>query len=249
MSEQIGLNHIFNFNFRSCTQHGVDDKKKSIFAHYDAGWNVSAIYQHLFPANNRTLINQYLQMSTEITKSQQWSLAAKDGAILASISIGANIITLLSGKIAEPSVMLSLAMTILTFAVLVAKIAGSYLLLKKQLTAFGSQTGLGMFGYGLKVTLFSSILCAAFTAINLLYLSADSISQAMDSVMQMYSNMLDSNSLEMLDRLEEYMPLYSTISQFIWCYLLGIVFSRIIDGSRKDRSNPFGNSINNQETL
>lgn len=190
-------------------------------------------------------------MSTEITKAQQWSLAAKEGAILASISIGANIITLLAGKISEPSVFLSLVMTIVTFAVLVAKIAGSYLLLKKQMTRFGSETGLGMFGYGLKVTLFSSILCAAFTAINLLYLSADTVSQAMDSVMQMYSSMLDSNSMEMLDRLEEYMPLYSTVSQFIWCYIVGIVFSRIIDGTQRAKSNPFGNSStdNNQETL
>lgn len=181
-------------------------------------------------------------MNTNLTKQQAWNRAAKDGAVLASITIGASVISIVIDKITAGSTSTITAALMMAASMLlwVAKTGGSYLLLKRQLAAFGNAAGNPgkLFGYGVKVTLFSSILCSAFVAVNLLYISADTMSAAWDTVMKMYSGQMDSNSIEMLESIKEYMPVYSTVGQFIWMYLIGIIFSAIISSSGR-RNMPF----------
>ena len=93
------------------------------------------------------------------------------------------------------------------------------------------------------MTLLSSILCAVFVAVNLLYISPDSTAATWDAVMQLYKGQLDSNSIEMLEAMKGYIPLYSTIGQFIWIFLLGIIYSGIISSMQRNNT-PFNNTAN-----
>lgn len=185
-------------------------------------------------------------MKEVTTKQQIWNSAAKDGAILACITIGAGLINILMNKITGNSTSPGTTMIAATVSMLlwIIKTVGSFLLLKRQVTVFSNANGDPgkRFGYGVKVALFSSILCAVFVAVDLLYISADTLSGTWDMVMQMYSGQLDSNSTRMLENIKEYIPVYSTIGQFIWMFIIGIVFSAIISSMRK--STPFGQDGN-----
>ncbi len=185
----------------------------------------------------------------EVTTNQQiWNSAAKDGAVLACITIGAGVINILISKMAgngASSTAFSMAAMAISAILWLAKTVGSFLLLKKQIENFGTACGNPgkRFGYGVKVTLLSSILCAVFVAVNLLYISPDSTAATWDAVMQLYKGQLDSNSIEMLEAMKGYIPLYSTIGQFIWIFLLGIIYSGIISSMQRNNT-PFNNTAN-----
>ena len=46
--------------------------------------------------------------------------------------------------------------------------------------------------------------------------------------MQMYSSMLDSNSMAMLEKMEDSFPQISFFSNLIYCFLFGLVLSAIL---------------------
>lgn len=174
-----------------------------------------------------------IKMNMDLTKQQVWNSAAKDGAVLASITIGAGLINLLTGKIFQDGAVV--VTMVISMAVWAARLIGSYTVLRNRIRRFGQKSAQPerSFGYGVKVTLLSSILCAAFVAIDLLYLSSGTLSSTWDQMMQLYGSKMDSNSMKMLESMKEYLPLYSTISQFVWMFLIGIIFSATISSAEK----------------
>lgn len=181
-------------------------------------------------------------MKTITSKQQVWNSAAKDGAILACITIAASAINIVMSKATgtNPSSGGTMLVMAVSSLVWIAKTVGSFLLLRKQIFDFGKAYGnpSKCFGYGIKVTLLSSFLCAVFVAVNLLYISPDSLSETWDLMMQLYDGKLDSNSMEMLEGMRDYLPAYSAIGQFAWIFILGIIYSAVISSMRKN-SAPF----------
>ena len=60
-----------------------------------------------------------------------------------------------------------------------------------------------------------------------------------DQVMQMYSGMLDSNSLTMMENMRASYPQIAFFSQLIYCFLYGTLLSFIL--SRYIPKDPFAN--------
>lgn len=179
-------------------------------------------------------------MGTNTSERQQvWSRAARDGAVLGAVSVAAGLLATAVPAVAGAGTAASIA----GIVIWAAKTAGSYILLKRQMVS-GPADGTP-FRYGLKVVLFSSILYAAYIAADLTFISPDRIKESFDLIYSMYNGLLDSNSMQSLEALEDSIPLYATVSQFIWCYLVGTVFSSIISSGIRRKDGPFGTGADN----
>lgn len=179
-------------------------------------------------------------MTTNTSERQQiWSRAARDGAVLGAVSVAAGLLATAVPAVAGAGAVASMAGVIIW----AAKTAGSYILLKRQIAS--RPVSGSPFRYGLKVVLFSSILYSAYIAADLTYISPDRIKESFDLIYSMYNGLLDSNSMQSLEAIEDRMPLYATISQFIWCYLFGTVFSSIISSGLRRKESPFGEDSDN----
>lgn len=186
-------------------------------------------------------------MNDKTNKGQIWNKASIDGLILSAVAVGANLLMFATGKIPAGSSTATLLLSLAVPVLWAGKTIGSYYLLKHLISKAMDKSPQikSAFSYGIKVTLFSSLVCAAYTAFNLLVLAPQSVSQTIETVIQMGQGALDSNSLAMLESFKDYIPLYSTVMMFITSYLVGIIFSAIIQNTIFKKTGPFTETSDN----
>jgi hypothetical protein len=173
------------------------------------------------------------QISEEDRKKQKesrlsfWGTSAADGLYLALVSI---CIMALGYFLTLPTWI----GTILSIAKLVASIWLLAYFMKQYCQALGKATFGQAFGFGMMTTVFSSILCAAFSFLVIEYLKPDLISQSLNTVMQQYQ----SQSAEMASAMEQVMDTYGNnlpqfmfIGSMLWYTFIGLIASLCIAGS------------------
>lgn len=95
-----------------------------------------------------------------------------------------------------------------------------------------------VFRFGTLVALLSALIYAAFSLAYLMYINPESLSEAMDSAMEMYESFLDSNSLESIEEMLPKLPTISFWTNLFYCWIFGTVLAAIF--SRNIPSdNPF----------
>lgn len=154
-----------------------------------------------------------------------WSKAAVSGAALGIFS--GIFIFLSAGGIKQP-----VLSGIVSFVLWAVKFAGCIWLMqffmKRLCREYGSATNADTFKFGTMAAFLSALIFSAIYLANVLFISPDIFSQQMESVMQMYSSMLDSNSMAMLEKMEDSFPQISFFSNLIYCFLFGLVLSAIL---------------------
>lgn len=95
-----------------------------------------------------------------------------------------------------------------------------------------------VFKFGVVVALLSALIYAAFSLAYLMYLKPDALTEAIDSAMEMYESILDSNSLESIEEMMPKLPTISFWTNLFYCWFFGTVLAAIF--SRNIPSdNPF----------
>lgn len=180
-------------------------------------------------------------MNEEITRKDIWDSAYLPGLVLGMVSTAYLFITQLITP-EGPSVLLSVSMSLLSLILWGAKFAGCIFLMKffmKRFCAeFPDATGADTFRLGTVIALLSAIIYAGAYLAYVTIIAPDTFAQTFETVMQTYSSMLDSNSLDAMEGLEGRLPSISFFSNLIYCFLYGTVLSSILSRSIPD-SNPF----------
>ena len=168
-------------------------------------------------------------MKKEYSSSASWNSAAIAGLIMAAVTIAAELVSALCGKVP------GMAGGLLAFLAWALKLVACAItfryLLKRFHASFDGVEYPQLQRYGLKLALFSSLLVAAYSLVNILVIDPDSIQAVLDNVRQSYSSMLDSNSEAALEKLLPRMPVYIGAVTVVYCFLWGWLFSSIFSRS------------------
>lgn len=100
-------------------------------------------------------------------------------------------------------------------------------LMKKLCMDYDGVSRRDTFKFGRLTALFSALITALVSYVTLQFIFPDAIAQAMDLVFSMYGSLLDSNSMEMLEKIEGSYAEISLVSTFLWCWLYGVILSAI----------------------
>ncbi len=162
-------------------------------------------------------------------ETSKWTLAAKDGLILAAVTVVVSTLTFLTEN------------TFLSTLLWLVKLVGSIWLLRVILKRYGdSHPDESTFGYGVIVCVCSALVCAVWTFVEFQFLFPGSVAEVFEqtysSISQMGSAMPDEFTDLMLKMEDNYAQI-NCISTFLWCSLLGVIFSAIL--SRAGRKSVF----------
>ena len=159
--------------------------------------------------------------------TSKWSLAARDGLILAAVTVVVSTLTFLTKN------------SFLGTLLWLVKLAGSIWVLSVIMKRYGKDhPGESTFGYGVMVCVLSALVCAVWAFVEYQFLFpgavADAFEQMYASIEQM-GGMVPDNFTDMMLRVEDNYAQINCITTFFWCTLLGLLFSAIIShsGARK----------------
>ena len=153
------------------------------------------------------------------SSNSHWNTAAKDGLILSLVTIVCMTLGLFNGN------------GFLGMVIWVAKLVGSILLLKFFMKRFSESEGPGSnFGYGVKVCLCSSLVCAAYSFLMYGWLFPEKVTEIFDSLLETMSSMgnMPDESRDIILTVEDNYPQLSCLITFFWCSFLGIILSAIL---------------------
>ena len=166
-----------------------------------------------------------------------WSKAAVSGAALGIFS--GIFIFLSAGGIKQP-----VLSGIVSFVLWAVKFAGCIWLMqffmKRLCREYGSATNADTFKFGMMTALLSALIYSAINLANILFVSPDFFAAQMQEAIRSYSSMLDSNSMAMLEKMEDAYPQIAFFSNLIYCFLYGTVLSAILSRNIPVRD-PFAN--------
>lgn len=166
-------------------------------------------------------------MKETVTGRILWNNAGKAGAVLGLVSAAFMFISQAMAGTGSPVV--STALNILLWTV---KFVGCIWLMRffmlRLCLRYDGVTNSVTMKYGAAIAFLSALIYSAFLLANLLFITPDLIDMQFDQMMQMYSGMLDSNSLTMMENMRESYPQIAFFTQLIYCFLYGTLLSFIL---------------------
>ena len=161
----------------------------------------------------------------------KWSLAAKDGLILAAVSVVVSTLTFLTDN--------SLLRTLLWLV----KLGGSIWLLWVIMKRYGkAHPNESTFGYGVIVCILSAIVCAVWAFVEYQFLFPDAVAEAFEEALTNFEQMgamMPDNFTDIIFKMQDNYAQINCITTFFWCSLLGLVFSAILARSTSGNRSVF----------
>lgn len=163
-------------------------------------------------------------MKKEFSSGVSWNSAAVAGLLMAAVTIILDYM---------PTLLLSLGAKgffggILVFFVRIIKIIACILLFKVLMFRFNDTVETDyarLQHYGLKLALFSSILVAGFSLVQILVINPETMTQMIQEVENMYQNMMDSNTMAAMEKMMSKLPAMTFFTSLLYCYLWGWILS------------------------
>lgn len=159
----------------------------------------------------------------DINKKTIIDKAAKTALIFGAVSV----LYLVWGFLLDPN-----ASTVLYQIVGLAKIVGLIILMRKCMQnlkdSYNNVSARELKQYGKYIALFSSVIVAVSTFVCLQFIFPDYVKTVMDLAYAQMGSMLDSNSITLLQEMENKMASYQCVGSLIWCYLYGYILSCIL---------------------
>ena len=170
-------------------------------------------------------------------KKYSISQTAINGLILASVTVVVSLILQFLSSSAIINTILNLAKTVGSIYLLwyfVAKLAAQW----EEITSKE------LFRYGMWTSLFSSIICAGYQLLMMtLFVTPDTLEDTVNQYLGMLEESGMAITAEMSDQLfnmAESLPQYTFIFTFVWCFIIGLIVSKIASSSLK-KVTPFSN--------
>lgn len=149
-----------------------------------------------------------------------WIDAARDAVFLALITVAAQALGTW------------LKMPLVAMLLNLVKLVGSMMILFRFMKRYAaSGRSCSVKGYGLRVCLFSSIICAVWAFAMYSFVFPDLVTETFEEIPAMLEGMqLPSESEEMLERMEDNFAQYSFFAVLFWDLFCGWLFSTILAG-------------------
>lgn len=167
-------------------------------------------------------------MKKSETNKTLWRIAGTDGLKLGLVSSAYMFLTVMLEK-ADINPVLN---SVLTFILWGAKFAGCILLMKYAMVRFvKTDSGISngdTFRLGTAAALLSAFVFSVFSYANVTIISADLYAEQLNTLMQQMAPLMDSNSLNLMDRYIERFPEMTFFSNLIYCFLFGTILSAIL---------------------
>ena len=163
--------------------------------------------------------------------SSKWSLAARDGLILAAVTVVVSTLTFLTKS------------TFLGGILWLVKLVGSIWVLRVILRRYGNDhPGESTFGYGVIVCVLSALVCAIWSFAQYQFLFPETVQEIFAELEQSFAQMgamMPEEFTDMMFRMQDNYAQINCITTFFWCSLLGVLFSAILSRTKRTSANPF----------
>lgn len=163
-------------------------------------------------------------MKKEFSSSVSWNSAALAGLVMGTATIILDYLPMLPALLGGEGMFADL----LGGALKIVKIVTCIYLFRVLMLRFFNtvQTDYARLQrYGLKVALFSSIVVAGFTMLQLLVINPDMIAQMVKSTQEAYQGMMDSNTATAMEKMMNMIPAFTFVFTLLYCYLWGWMLS------------------------
>ena len=165
-------------------------------------------------------------MKKEFSSSVSWNSAALAGLVMGTATIILDYLPMLPALLGGEGMF--------------ADLLGGALKIVKIVTCNTVQTDYARLQrYGLKVALFSSIVVAGFSILQILVINPEMMTQTIQAVQNTYQHMMDSNTMAAMEKMISKLPVITFFSSLIYCYLWGWILSTSF-ARRLFPVNPFG---------
>ena len=157
---------------------------------------------------------------TPSPESSKWSVAAKEGALLALVTVA---LTTVTTCLSENSLINTL--------VWIVKLVGTIWLLRFFMKKWGEvHEGESTFGFGFATSLCSAVIIAAYTFILYQYLVPDEIANVFETVESTLAGTpgITQDVIDKVLAMEDNYAQLSSITQFALCTLYGLIISAIL---------------------
>ena len=184
-------------------------------------------------------------MEQNAIRRQMWEDAGKAGLILGIISTAYLFLSQLLSGIQISSV-LSVAISTILWA---AKFGGCIWLMmyfmKRLVAKMPGADNSTSFRFGMIVSILSALVYSAASFANIAFISGDAIVEQTNLMLQQMAPMMDSNSMEHMDKMMEKLPQITFFSNLIYCFFFGTILSFILSRNIPSR-NPFENNTSEE---
>lgn len=180
-------------------------------------------------------------MEQKALRKALWEEAGKAGLVLGAVSSAYLFITQFLAEAEMPAIATMLLSTVLW----TAKFGGCIWLMMYFMKKFANQNpdihNNNIYRFGLAVSLLSALVYSAVTLANTVFISADSINEQMNIVIEQMAPVMDSNARNQMDDIIAKLPQITFFSNFFYCIIYGSVLSFILSRNIPDK-NPFADN-------
>ena len=178
-------------------------------------------------------------MDISLTRKSFWEAGSRYGLLLGLATAAVALLSQFASNLS------GFTQTLAALVLWCVKFAGCiYLMLlfmKKFAAQYPQADRRDILHFGMIVALCSALVYSAFNLVYITLIDPDMLQNALQTAMQTYAGMLDSNSEAALEGIVDKMPAISFFSNLIYCTLYGTVLSAILAG-RVRSNNPFNDS-------
>ena len=167
-------------------------------------------------------------MTEKTLRKEIWEAAGYAGLALGLVSVAYMYI----GNILNTSGLSAGVVSLIGVPLWIAKFVGCILLMKFFMKKFHSaHPGISdkdLFRMGALTALLSAFFFASLQFIDMAYLSAEFYAEQYEVILQQYSSIMDSNSLNMITKFMDVLPQFTFVWTLIYCTAFGSVLASIL---------------------
>ncbi|MBR1405410.1 MAG: DUF4199 domain-containing protein [Bacteroidales bacterium] len=179
-------------------------------------------------------------MKETVTSRHLWNEASRTGLVLGGICI---LYTLLTSWMATGSgglvggllFALQTLLWIVKFAACLFLMRFFLLRLCLQYEGVTNQT---VFGYGVRIALLSALVYSAYVLADALLMDPQQLESVFDAATGSLPMAMDANTQAVLEQFKQNYPQYMFFGNFIYCFLFGVVLSRLYSRELPPHSSP-----------
>ena len=181
-------------------------------------------------------------MEESYTRKEFWDSAGRAGLVLGAVPILYMVCEQLLLQDAASKIG-AIPASLLTFVLWLAKFAGCILLMRTYMGRFAqAHPGVrrrDVRRQGNAIALTSALVYSAFVLAWTQFVDPEMFTRAMDTMQAQYGSILDSNSMEAMEKMKGSMNQIAFFSQLIYCYLFGVILSAILAPGIVGPDDPF----------
>ena len=163
-------------------------------------------------------------MKKEFSSSASWNSAAVAGLVMAVATIILDYMPTLALAIGFKGFPGGFLVFLIKVAKIVACVYVFRLLMLRFFNAYETDYT-KLQHYGLKTALFSSLVVAGFSLLQMLVINPETMTQVIQEVQNSYQSIMDSNTMAAMEKMVSKLPAFTFVFSAVYCYLWGWLLS------------------------